>query len=366
MLLPLPRIGSVCWTRKKGERTFTANRRSKSSTVVSSMFADFATPAFATKNVQPVANDKAVRLRARLATYYSNEGSQDPLVIELPKGGYVPIFRHSEAAPGRPCLATGLAPDDVGQPMLLPSLEGRHNLPIQRTPLIGREKLLSAATRRLLRQDVRLVTFTGPGGTGKTRLALQAAEEVLEYFAGGVYFVPLASIADPALVVPSIAQTLGVRETTGKPLIADLKEHLPTTRTLRVSRSVLSLQIVVSIESRPTEAGGAATQCRLWGSTASTSVRYRQRSPARRPAQELRSEPTCTAFLLCHENGESRRLLCPTRRSQPPPPALSSLRQARRSLALTLVWIHRSPLPNRRVETTSRRWARLARPAEEN
>ena len=169
---------------------------------------------------------EAVRLRARLATYYSSEGSQDPLVIEVPKGGYVPIFRHSEAAPGRPCLATGFAPDDVGEPMLLPWLEGRHNLPIQRTPLIGREKLLSAATRRLLRQDVRLVTFTGPGGTGKTRLALQAAEEVLEYFAGGVYFVPLASITDPGLVVPSIAQTLGLPQTTGKPLIADLKEHL--------------------------------------------------------------------------------------------------------------------------------------------
>jgi predicted ATPase len=169
---------------------------------------------------------EAVRLRARLGTYYSTEGSQDPLVIEIPKGGYVPIFRHSEAAPGRPCLATGFAGDDVAAPILLPPLEGRHNLPIQRTPLIGREKLLSAATRLLLRQDVRLVTFTGPGGTGKTRLALQAAEEILEYFAGGVYFVPLASITDPGLVVPSIAQTLGVRETTGKPLIADLKEHL--------------------------------------------------------------------------------------------------------------------------------------------
>ena len=104
--------------------------------------------------------------------------------------------------------------------------ERYHNMPIQRTPLIGREKLLSAAIQRCSSRKSGLLTFTGPGGTGKTRVALQAAEEVLEHFPGGVYFVPLGSITDPGLVVPSIAQTLGVRETTGKPLIADLKEHL--------------------------------------------------------------------------------------------------------------------------------------------
>ena len=169
---------------------------------------------------------EAVRLRARLAMYYSNEGSQDPLVIELPKGGYVPLFRESEAARGRPCLENGFAPDNLGEPICLPSLEGQNNLPIQRTPLIGREKLLSAATQRLLQPEIRLLTFTGAGGTGKTRLALQAAEEVLQHFPGGVYFVPLGSITDPGLVLPSIAQTLGVRETAGKPLITDLKEQL--------------------------------------------------------------------------------------------------------------------------------------------
>ena len=116
--------------------------------------------------------------------------------------------------------------DHLGEPVVVPTLERRHNLPLQRTPLIGREKSLAAAKQILLRPDVRLVTFTGPGGTGKTRLALQVAEEILEHFAGGVYFVPLASITDPGLVIPSVAQALGVRETTGKPLIADLKEHL--------------------------------------------------------------------------------------------------------------------------------------------
>lgn len=162
---------------------------------------------------------EVVRLRARLDKYYSTDGIHDPLVIELPKGGYIPTFRQVETVPGRPWLAAGFAQNRT-------TLERRHNLPLQRTPLIGREKLLSAAKDLLLRPDVRLVTFTGPGGTGKTRLALQSAEELLDHFPGGVYFVPLASIMDPGLVVPTIAQTLGVRETTGRPLIADLKAHL--------------------------------------------------------------------------------------------------------------------------------------------
>ena len=167
-----------------------------------------------------------MRLRARLDKYYSNEGSRDPLVIDLPKGGYVPTFRRAEAVPDRPGRFAAFVSDGLTAPTMAGPLERRHNLPSQRTSLIGREAVLSAAKQLLLRPDVRLVTFTGPGGTGKTRLALQSAEEVLKHFAGRVYFVPLASITDPGLVAPSIAQTLGMREATGKPLIADLKEQL--------------------------------------------------------------------------------------------------------------------------------------------
>jgi predicted ATPase/serine/threonine protein kinase len=101
-----------------------------------------------------------------------------------------------------------------------------HNLPVQRTPLIGRESELSAVKGLLLRQEIRQVTLTGPAGTGKTRLALQVAQDVLEQFKGGVYFVPLAMISDSGLVIPSIAQALGVRQTGGKPILEDLKEHL--------------------------------------------------------------------------------------------------------------------------------------------
>ena len=93
------------------------------------------------------------------------------------------------------------------------TLENRAtNLPVQPTPLIGRERELEDVELLLRRDDVRLVTLTGPGGTGKTRLALQAAAELIEEFPNGVFFVSLAPISDPALVVPTIAQTLGVRE----------------------------------------------------------------------------------------------------------------------------------------------------------
>jgi predicted ATPase len=74
------------------------------------------------------------------------------------------------------------------------------NLPVQATPLIGRERELEEVTALLRRDDVRLLTITGPGGIGKTRLALQAAAEVVEEFMSGVVFVSLAPVRDPALV----------------------------------------------------------------------------------------------------------------------------------------------------------------------
>ena len=85
---------------------------------------------------------------------------------------------------------------------------------------------MAAARTRLLRQHVRLLTLTGPGGTGKTRLGLQVAADLLDDFPDGVFFVALASVSDPDLVASTIAQTLGVREADGQPLAERLKDYL--------------------------------------------------------------------------------------------------------------------------------------------
>ncbi len=85
---------------------------------------------------------------------------------------------------------------------------------------------MGTVIKLLERGDVRLVTLTGAGGTGKTRLALQVAAELTDRFQDGVFFVNLAPISDPDLVASEIAQVLGVRETGGQPLLESLKEYL--------------------------------------------------------------------------------------------------------------------------------------------
>src|SRR5712692_8376114 len=118
----------------------------------------------------------------------------------------------------------------AGLPADFPALKTRasrpDNLPAQPTPLIGREREVAAVVQLVRREDVRLVTLTGPGGTGKTRLGLQIALELGEVFAGGVFFVSLSTINDPLLVMPTIAQALGIRDRAGQPLLARLAEML--------------------------------------------------------------------------------------------------------------------------------------------
>ena len=101
-----------------------------------------------------------------------------------------------------------------------------HNLPAQPTALLGREAEVATARALIEQEGVRIVTLTGPGGTGKTRLGLQVGAELVESFADGVWFVPLAAITDPNLLAPAIGQAIGVREIPGEPLLRIIQEYL--------------------------------------------------------------------------------------------------------------------------------------------
>jgi predicted ATPase/class 3 adenylate cyclase len=118
-------------------------------------------------------------------------------------------------------------PNLTGEFPALKSLSRRpHNLPVQPTPFLGREREVAGVCALLSRPEVRLLTLTGPGGIGKTRLSLQVAAEVSDQFADGVFFVALAPLSDAELVMPTIMQTLSISEVGGQPLLVLLKAAL--------------------------------------------------------------------------------------------------------------------------------------------
>lgn len=114
-----------------------------------------------------------------------------------------------------------------------PARKRHHNLPAQPTPFIGRTAQIAALKQLILDPDVRLVTLLGPGGTGKTRLSLQVAQEVLQDFPDGVFFVPLADDTDANQFLSRVAQHLAVREG-GRPLFDNVKDYLRDKRLLLV------------------------------------------------------------------------------------------------------------------------------------
>jgi transcriptional regulator with XRE-family HTH domain len=103
---------------------------------------------------------------------------------------------------------------------------GHPPFPVPPTPLIGREDEIATVRALLGNDDVRLLTLTGPGGVGKTRLALALGERLAADFPAGVAFVSLASLEDPDLVASTIAQRLGVGEAAGQGLIGRLAGRL--------------------------------------------------------------------------------------------------------------------------------------------
>ncbi len=107
-----------------------------------------------------------------------------------------------------------------------------NNLQSPPTPLLGREEELKRVGALLESSECRLLTLVGPGGVGKTRLGLQVATDLLESFDGGAFFVDLAPVVEPDLVLTTIASALGVRETPGQPLVESVRARLRQGRVL--------------------------------------------------------------------------------------------------------------------------------------
>ncbi|MFT3891155.1 MAG: tetratricopeptide repeat protein [Anaerolineales bacterium] len=114
---------------------------------------------------------------------------------------------------------------DSDSPGALKPKRAKHNLPVQRTPFIGRAAQVTAIKELLQQKDVHIVTLLGLGGTGKTRLSLQVAQELIGQFRDGVFFVPLADDTNSDQLISRIAQQLEVKEG-GRPPLETIKDYL--------------------------------------------------------------------------------------------------------------------------------------------
>jgi predicted ATPase/class 3 adenylate cyclase len=137
------------------------------------------------------------------------------------------------------------------------TLETPTNLPPQATSFIGRAKEIAEIGELAGRS--RLVTLTGPGGTGKTRLSLRVADAIQDAYPNGVFFVELATIMDPSLIPATIAQAIGLREDPGRPVIDSLEAHLRDLRLLLVLDNFEQLVSGASVVGRLLEAAPGVT-----------------------------------------------------------------------------------------------------------
>ena len=132
------------------------------------------------------------------------------------------------------------------------TLETPTNLPAQLTTFVGREREVADASALVRRS--RLVTLTGPGGSGKTRLSMAIAEQLRLDFPAGAFFVDLSAVADPGLIATTIARALGLAEDTNRPVIESLEAHLRDLRLLIVLDNLEQLLRGASVVSRLLEA----------------------------------------------------------------------------------------------------------------
>ncbi len=167
---------------------------------------------------------QARRLRAKLQHFYAVDGHADGIAIDLPIGGYLPRFREVAVTPDS-SPAWWSPPAGEGPAAAAPGPRASAP-PLPRTALIGRDGDVAALLAALRAGACRLLTLAGPGGSGKTQLALQVASEVSADFPGGIVFVGLGSITDPADVGPMIGQALGLSRIEGGPVEDALRAHV--------------------------------------------------------------------------------------------------------------------------------------------
>ncbi len=156
-----------------------------------------------------VTDDSLVQCTLELRRALNDRGQQ--LFKTVPRRGYVftaEVIHHAAK------------PDPLSTP------SKRHNLPTPRTSLVGREQQLADLTELILRPDVRLLSLTGPGGAGKTRLAVAVAAAIADRFTAGVQFVGLASITDPDLVAIALAEALKIQQVVNRTIPQLIGEQL--------------------------------------------------------------------------------------------------------------------------------------------
>ncbi len=205
-----------------------------------------------------------------------------------------------------------------GLPAEFPPLKSmdprRHNLPVSPTAFVGREAELAEIKDRLA--SVRMLTITGAGGTGKTRLALQAAAEMTDRFEDGVWFVELAPLGATALVPQAVAEAMGIREEPGWPMVKTLVERLQDQRVLvlidncehlvpavvQLADSLLrgcpELRLLATSRAQLRVDGEAIMRLGPLGESDAVAL-FNQRSAAVRPDPRMTAEDAALAAQIC-------------------------------------------------------------------